>query len=78
MDLEIDELHRQDLLNKLYTELAIYNIRQYDKAKVVASNKNISFLYKKYNINNIYNNTIKRNNKIIKLFKKKYCILNKY
>lgn len=78
MDLEINELFRQDLLNKLYTELATYNIRQYDKAKVVASNKNISFPYKKYHIKYIYNNTVRKNNKIIKLFQKKYNILNKY
>jgi len=78
MDLEINELFRQDLLNKLYTELAIYNIRQYNKAKVITSNKNISFPYKKYHIKYIYNNTVRKNNKIIKLFQKKYNILNKY
>jgi len=77
MELQL-ELDRQDLINKLYTQLDIYNNTQYDKAKVVASNKHISFLYKKHHINNIYNNTIKKNNLIIKKFQKKYNILNKY
>ena len=45
MDLQLDELHRQNLINKLYVELDIYNNRQYDKAKIIASNKNISFSY---------------------------------
>lgn len=78
MDLQLDELHRQNLINKLYVELDIYNNRQYDKAKIIASNKNISFLYKKHLINIVYNNTIKKNNRIIRLFQKKYNILNKY
>ena len=78
MDLQLDELHRQNLINKLYVELDIYNNRQYDKAKVIAGNKNISFLYKKHLINCIYNNTINKNNKIIYNFQKKYNYLNKY
>ena len=82
MDLQLDELQleldRQDLINKLYTQLDIYNNTQYDKAKVLASNENISFSYKKHHIHNIYYNTIKKNNLIIKKFQKKYKILNKY
>ena len=48
LHLQLDELDRQDLINKLYTQLDIYNNTQYDKAKVLASNENISFSYKKH------------------------------
>ena len=78
MEVELDELERQNIINKYYIMNKIYYIQQYDNAKQIALNNNITKDYKKIKINHIYQKTLRNIKLLNKKFKQKYNIENIY
>ena len=73
---ELEEIERQQILNKYHTIKQIYFIKQYDKAKVIANNANYSLQYRKIKVHQIYNRTMKYFSIVNDKFVRKYGIEN--
>lgn len=72
----LEEIERQQILNKYHTIKQVYFIKQYNKAKVIANNVNYSLHYRKMKVHQIYNRMMNYFKLVNDKFVKKYGIEN--
>lgn len=74
----LEEIERQQILNKYHTIKQEYFIKQYDKAKEITNNVNYSSHYKKIKVHQIYNKMMNYFKLVNQKFIYKYGIENIY
>ena len=72
----LEEIERQHILNTYHTKKQIYFIKQYDKARLIVNNRNLSLNQRKTRVHSIHSKMMQYFSIVNDKFIKKYGIKN--